>query len=958
MKRRDFIRLGGLLTVSAAALGVTGCSIDGEDDPTSPFGSPTPEPIRDMPAPATGASWQFPQSIVSADPRPDSIILWTRVVPTTVLAATDTTTTDTAIRLVVTAADHSGDLGTNADISASTLVADVQVPAYEDFDGSVRHKLTGLSANTVYFYQFIAGDVFTNVGRFKTAPAATSSDDVKFIFMSCQDYSANHWGAFSKIVADDTGTNNPDVDFIVHLGDYIYETDSTAATESSAHSAVTLPVGAALQSPSLQKSAVDLSDYRYLYKLYRSDPRLQAVHERFPIVAIWDDHEFSDDCWQNAETYSNGNLAMTSRRRNANQAWFEFMPADISFSEVDAGFQNIKLYRDLKFGQTVHLVMTDERLYRQDHLIPETTLSPISGLPLGRIFSRYLAPEASLKSAELQKEAGAPQLTLISILGRTQRDWWKSTMKNSTSKWKVWGNEVSLLRMGLDGSMAVGTLIGLQTVSDTGATMTAKVSDPQVQALPKVAAGAGTAVAGGASASVAIPACFAILQTYAATAGDAVAAVTAGVTAGLTMPQASDALAAIGAKSPSGAEIAICAATVVAATTAYMTTGMSQANASTTGAGVTVGVLLTDGAYGGAATDPVLLATVKGASALTDAAGTIVVNVYKAAKAAAGSGSAAQITDAATAFSANLVMVKEIRTEVLNNKLSSSFVIASGQIATLGAFLRKFVLNADQWDGYRKERAELMNHLIDNNIKNVVAVTGDIHASFAGTVYNEFKGEVKTITAGGDEATSASANGTAAMIDLVTAGNSSSSWFEYLKPAAASLSSQLLTLVSYVIPTTTTGLPFALDLPVLNFSMGLTFSPTNLVTMLRDAIKDGAAKNGVPESSLGGDANISSIASTIAGNTALQGLCAALSSMGTEVNPWIAYADTNAQGYAVVTASSTSMVCNFHHLNSVFVTGGTGYAPGVLGAGVDTRSVISRTKTATIAADITAVVMS
>ncbi|MBP9046383.1 MAG: hypothetical protein KBF70_08890, partial [Moraxellaceae bacterium] len=61
MKRRDFIRLGGLLTVSAAALGVTGCSIDGEDDPISPFGSPAPEPVRDMPPAATGASWVFPQ---------------------------------------------------------------------------------------------------------------------------------------------------------------------------------------------------------------------------------------------------------------------------------------------------------------------------------------------------------------------------------------------------------------------------------------------------------------------------------------------------------------------------------------------------------------------------------------------------------------------------------------------------------------------------------------------------------------------------------------------------------------------------------------------------------------------------------------------------------------------------------------------------------------------------------
>ena len=65
------------------------------------------------------------------------------------------------------------------------------------------------------------------------------------------------------------------------------------------------------------------------------------MHERFPMIAIWDDHEFSDDCWQDAETYDNGtfnglvgdNTHQTSRRLSANQAWYEFMPADIQYDE-------------------------------------------------------------------------------------------------------------------------------------------------------------------------------------------------------------------------------------------------------------------------------------------------------------------------------------------------------------------------------------------------------------------------------------------------------------------------------------------------------------------------------------------------------------------------------------------------------------------------------------------------
>ena len=975
MKRRDFIRIGGFLTASVATLGLTGCSIDGEDDESSLFPPATPEPVRAIPAAATGATWKFPQSIASADPRPDSIILWTRVVPTTVVGATASSNVNTAIRLVVTAADNSANIGTITALSG-TLVADVTVPAYADFDNSVRHKLTGLSAASVYYYQFIAGDIRSNVGRFKTAPAIASSDDVKFIFMSCQDWSANHWGAFDQIVADDATPAAPDVDFIVHLGDYIYETDSVAAAESSLHSAVTLPVGASL--PTGGNYAVELADYRYLYKLYRSDTRIQKVHERFPIVAVWDDHEFSDDGWQTAETYTNTNSPMFQRRRNANQAWFEFMPADVSFSEVDPSFQNIKLYRDLKFGATMHLVMTDERLYRQDHLIPESTINPATGLPLGRINSRYLAPEASLKSAELQKDfAGAPlgPLGLISILGQTQRDWWKSTMLNSTSTWKVWGNEVSLLRMGLNGTNALASLISLSVIGGTPATMNAKLSDPQVQALPKVAAGAGAAIIGGATAAIAIPATFAILQTYAAT-GNPATAIGAGVSAGLTTQQATDALNAIAAKTPTAAEIGICATTVVAATTAYMTLNLSQATASTTAAGGVIAMILTDQAAGGAAPDANLLAAIKGSSSLSNAAGTIVVNVYQAAKAAAGSGQTAQVNAAAGAFVAGSVMFQLVMVNIRTYTTTSSFFIAamasadaSGGLpagtsaAKVIPFFQKFMINADQWDGYRKERSNLMNHLLDNSINNVVAVTGDIHAFFAGEVYNEFAGEITSINtvAGSAVEATASTGGTAVMVDLVAAGISSTSWFEYIKAAADGLdpTNSLIGKLVYVpVPVAlpanalfagSPALSFTLNLNLLDYTMGkaVPATTTALAAQLNGQLKQKLAAGGIPEVAL--DASAAGVQAQIAGSGSFASALSLAQALATTVaaNPWLKHIDTEAQGYGIVTASTGQLQCQFKKLNPIVGTS----APS------STRRVVSTT-TATVTAGAPAVVIS
>lgn len=909
MKRRDFIRLGGFLTASVATLGVTGCSIDGPDSEQSPFPSATPEPVRAIPTAATGASWQFPQSIASADPRPDSIILWTRVVPTGLLA-TDSSTVNTAIRLVVTTDDNSAAIGTNVALTttAANTTEIINIPAYADFDNSVRHKLSGLSASKIYYYQFIAGDVLSNIGRFKTAPAATDSNDVKFIFMTCQDWSDNHWGAFDQIIADDTTPADPDVDFIVHLGDYIYETDSAAAAESSLHTAVTLPIGAALQPPSSQRSAVQLADYRYLYKLYRSDTRLQKVHERFPMVAVWDDHEFSDDCWQNAETYSNANNAMTSRRRNANQAWFEFMPADVSFSEVDPSFQNIKLYRDLKFGATMHLVMTDERLYRQDHLIPESTVNPLSCQPLGRINSRYLAPEASLKSAEIQKESGVPSLTLVSILGPTQRDWWKSTMLNSTSTWKVWGNEVSLLRMGLNGTNALAALIALGAV-------------------PTLATNIGNTATNVTGGNVPVAAAIVGAATFGATT------------------------------SPSGG---------------------------TAGAGATA-IATLDATSGGTATPAQLIAAAMG-QGQNQTQATVAVTAYLAAKLAATGGATAQVqaTTAAGAIAIGTSVTYDaadvapcIRNDIRTNKTSSPFFLAAvgGSAAAVAPFFQKFMINADQWDGYRKERTNLMNHLLDNNIKNVVAVTGDIHAFFAGDVYNEFAGEVTGITNNplstvcaayptGSTTTavesSTSAGGTAAMVDLVTAGISSTSMFNYFKAAADGLdpTNALIGKLVYVPVTVPANGPFpsfVVYLDMLDFTLGKVLS-TNTATaagqvanQLSDQIKRKLATFGVPDASI--DATTTSYVSGIAANPAFAsavGLAMQLSVLGQKTNPWLKHVDTEAQGYAVVTASTTQLQCQFKKLNPLVVA----TAPSA------SRRVLPTVATATVTAGTAAVVMS
>ncbi|MEV6550431.1 alkaline phosphatase D family protein [Streptomyces sp. NPDC051597] len=52
----------------------------------------------------------------------------------------------------------------------------------------------------------------------------------------------------------------------------------------------------------------------------------------------------------------------------------------------------------------------------------------------------------------------------------------------------------------------------------------------------------------------------------------------------------------------------------------------------------------------------------------------------------------------------------------------------------LGLPKEGIAINVDQWDGYTDDRRELLGHLVDNDIKNTVFLTGDIHMAWANDV--------------------------------------------------------------------------------------------------------------------------------------------------------------------------------------------------------------------------------
>lgn len=363
ISRRDFLKLTVVSATAAGTAGLTACSNSSGSNKITVLN-------------------YFPQSVASGDPKPDSIILWTRVVDQ------DRPSMDLTLTL---------QMATDSDFTTGTMEF-ANLDALAANGNCLKVKVTGLSAGTTYYYRFVYVDsdgrtTFTNTGRTKTAVQGNSN--VRYAVLSCQDYVGRYYNTLKRLVEYSEEAGN-DLDFVVHVGDYIYETTGDPDFQSSAGArsvSFTDTAGALAVSEGGETffAAQSLSNYRELYQTYRSDMMLQRVHERFPVIAIWDDHEFSDDCFGDTATYRNGKHEVfdgsrdleqsEERRTNAEQAYFEFMPIDDDSGQTTTGEQvrgdtdrwpNASgLNRSFNFGDNFELLVTDYRSNRPDHPIPE-----------------------------------------------------------------------------------------------------------------------------------------------------------------------------------------------------------------------------------------------------------------------------------------------------------------------------------------------------------------------------------------------------------------------------------------------------------------------------------------------------------------------------------------------------------------------------------------------------------
>jgi alkaline phosphatase D len=253
-----------------------------------------------------------------------------------------------------------------------------------------------LAPGEQYFYRCLTCDTTSSVGRFRTARPADSEETVRIGFFSCQDFEAGFYTAHAGLAAED-------LDFVVCLGDYIYERSFYEGPRRD-------PVG----------EVETLEQYRAKYALYHSDPELVAMRQQFAMMAIWDDHEVEDNYAADVPggATQRRDIPFARRKDNAYQAFFEHMP------RIRVAGAPQRIYANVPLGGTAEVFLLDEREHRSDQ--------PCN--PDDRGFRDF-------EECPTNEPLYAPSQTL---LGADQTAWLRDSLKRSQATWKVVGNQVMI----------------------------------------------------------------------------------------------------------------------------------------------------------------------------------------------------------------------------------------------------------------------------------------------------------------------------------------------------------------------------------------------------------------------------------------------------------------------------------------------------------------------------------
>jgi alkaline phosphatase D len=351
-------------------------------------GAALPTEAAAQPTPALG----FGHGVASGDPTTRGAILWTRVTPA------DTSVSSIPVDWRVADGDR--------------VVSRGRAQARASRDWTVKVEPRTLKPGREYRYWFEAGGRRSPEGRVRTLPVGATPDLVLAV-ASCALYPGGFFNAYRAIAT------LPRVDAVIHLGDYIYEYG-----RDGYGGVIGEKLGRQFDPP---HEIVTLADYRRRHAQYKSDPDLQACHARAAMIAVWDDHETTNDAWtdgaENHQPAAEGDWR--ARKAAALQAYFEWMP----IRDPAPGRSWDAINRAFRFGDLATLAMVETRL------LARAQQASLGGK----------ADPATIADAVARRNDPAREL-----LGESQRRWLEGELARSVragEPWQLLGNQVVMARV-------------------------------------------------------------------------------------------------------------------------------------------------------------------------------------------------------------------------------------------------------------------------------------------------------------------------------------------------------------------------------------------------------------------------------------------------------------------------------------------------------------------------------
>ena len=328
--------------------------------------------------------WQstpFALGVASGDPAPDACVIWTRLTPDPLAPLGGMDRIRTAVGWEVA---H--------DEAFARVVRQGSYVAAPELGYSVHVDVQGLDPDRWYFYRFTTDAGASPVGRLRTAPPPDAETPLDFAFVSCQHYEQGFYTAFEHLSREDLG-------LVAHLGDYIYESTSSAGQVRDHYI----------------NEVISLEDYRNRYAQYKTDPALQAAHASCPWIVTWDDHEVDNNyAGLVGENIFESEGQMRARRAAGYQGWWEHQPVRVPRAR---SWADLTIRRSVDWGALARFWVLDTRQYRSDQACGDGTRR----VPCG--------------------EWAEPSRTM---LGDAQERWLLDGMAASAAKWEVLAQQVMM----------------------------------------------------------------------------------------------------------------------------------------------------------------------------------------------------------------------------------------------------------------------------------------------------------------------------------------------------------------------------------------------------------------------------------------------------------------------------------------------------------------------------------